>query len=127
MKKLTATIFFLVALALTSIAEEPKGSNQDFVSAFGLDLTKTYTATDLNDLFKIVFEEADASIGTAFSEGYKAGLLDCEPKNVELENQNKALNAELQAMKKKMTVPWWTIPGAIAVGFATGEIFEALR
>lgn len=120
-------IFFLAVLAWMNIAAEPIQSNRDFGREYGIDLTRKYTGVELNNLFKIVFEEVDVSIDTAFSEGYKSGLLDCEPTNAVLEKKNTELETELKKYKEKALVPWWSIPAGFFVGFVCGEIFEAVR
>lgn len=95
-------------------AQQSATNNQILENELGIDLTKTYSATDVIELCSIILEEADVSIKNAYNEGYKQAVLEYKPQLTLTENN--------YAKLKNNNVKYIVISGSagIAVGFISG-------
>lgn len=95
-------------------AQQSATNNQILENELGIDLTKTYSATDVIELCSIILEEADISIKNAYDEGYKQAVLEYKPQLTLTENN--------YAKLKNSNVKYIVISGSagIAVGFISG-------
>ena len=82
MKKLIAWFFFLTVMTLPVIGIESNNDNKLSASELGIDLTGTYTGTEVEAMIEIVLEESDRAIKEAYADGYKAAMLETKPDEV---------------------------------------------
>ena len=69
----------LTALTLTLSAQTLNENNKNSENELGIDLTKTYTGQEVQQIIDIIFEEADISIDNAYKEGYKQATVELQP------------------------------------------------
>ena len=54
-------------------------NNRISAKELGIDLTKTYSGSEVEEIINIIFDEADSSIVNAYNEGYKQATLELQP------------------------------------------------
>ena len=80
----------MLTLSAQTSNENRKNSENDL----GIDLTRNYSGTEVQQIIDIILEEADVSIGKAYKEGYKQATVELQPEIeywktlYELKNEN---------------------------------------
>lgn len=71
----------LLMIVLTPIlsSQTLKENKKNSENELGIDLTKTYSGEEVNEIISIILEEADISIEKAYKEGYKQATVELEP------------------------------------------------
>ena len=77
-RRLQLILLLLPAMQML-YAEKSNPSPTAFGSKFGIDLTRNYTAQEVQELLDIVVEEAEKSITEAYNAGYKQGVIEFKP------------------------------------------------
>ena len=72
------TLLLIVLTPMLS-AQTLKENNKSLENELGIDLTRTYTGTEVQQIIDIIFEEADISIDNAYKEGYKQATVELKP------------------------------------------------
>lgn len=92
-KKLLMTLLPIV-LMLTLSAQTSNENRKNSENDLGIDLTRNYSGTEVQQIIDIILEEADVSIGKAYKEGYKQATVELQPEIeywktlYELKNEN---------------------------------------
>ena len=68
-------IVLIQTLSAQTLNENEKRSDNEL----GIDLTKTYTGQEVQEIINIILEEADVSIDNAYKEGYKQATVELQP------------------------------------------------
>lgn len=79
LKRKALMILLLTALTLTLSAQTSKENKKNSGNELGIDLTKTYQGTEVQEIIDIILEEADKSIEEAYKEGYKQATVELQP------------------------------------------------
>ena len=79
LKKKVLMILLLIALTLTLSAQTSSESKKLLDNDLGIDLTRTYSGTEVQAIIDIILEEADKSIEDAYKEGYKQATVELQP------------------------------------------------
>jgi hypothetical protein len=101
LKTLPPLLLLATLLALPTYAETPNVSQAAPGNDYGIEPEKLYQGTLILDLLTAANEEIDAAVSEAYSEGYKAGLLEASPDAAYWKKISESLRAELNAEKKK--------------------------
>ena len=78
-KKNLLMILLPIVLTLTLSAQTLKENKKNSENDLGIDLTKTYSGTEVQAIIDIILEEADNSIDKAYKEGYKQANVELLP------------------------------------------------
>ena len=68
-----------IVLILTLSAQTLNENKKNLENELGIDLTKTYTGKEVQQIIDIILEEADISIDNAYKEGYKQATVELGP------------------------------------------------
>ena len=117
LKALLLTILFLMLTTQTSFAQKKNESKPTSASEYGIDLTKSYTGSELLELIQILEKEAEQSIDQAFNEGYKQGLLSAAPDAEYWRVRATQYEAEITRLKKEK---WLYAFGGVGFGIILG-------
>ena len=79
LKKNLLMILLPIVLTLTLSAQILNENNKNSVNELGIDLTRTYSGQEVQQIIEIILEEADASIDSAYKEGYKQATVELKP------------------------------------------------
>ena len=79
LKKSLLTILLLVVLTPILSAQTLNENKKNSENELGIDLTRTYTGKEVQQIIDIILEEADASIDSAYKEGYKQATVELKP------------------------------------------------
>ena len=79
LKKRAQMLLLLTALTLTLSAQTSGENRKSLDNDLGLDLTRTYSGTEVQAIIDIILEEADKSIDEAYKEGYKQATIELQP------------------------------------------------
>ena len=120
LKALLLTLLFLPLTTQTSFAEKKTESKPTLESEYGIDLTKSYTGSEVVELLQIVSEEAEQAIEKAFNEGYKQGLLAAAPDAEYWRLKSARYEAEVLRLKKEK---WLYAFGGLGAGLLVGGGF----
>lgn len=120
LKALLPTLLFLLLTTQTSFAQKKTESKQDSASEYGIDLTRSYTGSEVLELIQIVEQEAEIAIDQAFNEGYKKGLLAAAPDAEYWRVKSSQHEAEITRLKKEK---WLYALGGLGVGLLVGSGF----
>jgi hypothetical protein len=60
-------------------AQTSNKNNKNLENELGIDLTRTYTGQEVQQIIDIIFEEADVSIDNAYKQGYKQATVELQP------------------------------------------------
>ncbi len=60
-------------------AQTSQKSKKNLENELGIDLTKTYSGDEVNEIISIILDEADNSIEAAYKEGYKQATIELKP------------------------------------------------
>lgn len=120
LKALLLTLLFLMLTMQTSFAQKKNESKPTSASEYGIDLTKSYTGSELLELIQIVEQEAQQAIDEAFNKGYKQGLLAAAPDAEYWRVRSTQYEAEITRLKKER---WLYAFGGLGVGFIFGGGF----
>lgn len=96
LKKNLLLILLITVLTMTLSAQTSKTNSRNLENDLGIDLTKTYTGTEVQALIDVILEESDISIQNAYQEGYKQATVELQP---EVEYYK-----ELYKLQKKQTI-----------------------
>lgn len=72
-------ILLLIVLTPILSAQTLNENKKNSENELGIDLTRTYTGQEVQQIIDIIFEEADASIESAYKEGYKQATVELKP------------------------------------------------
>lgn len=114
------TLLFLTLTTQTSFAQKKTDSKTTSASEYGIDLTRSYTGSQVLALIQIVEQEAEQSIDEAFNEGYKQGLLAAAPDAEYWRVRATQYEAEITRFKKER---WIYAFGGFGFGIALGGGF----
>lgn len=117
LKALLLTLLFLTLTTQTSFAQQKNESKPTSASEYGIDLTKSYTGSELLELIQIVEQEAHQAIDEAFNEGYKQGLLAAAPDAEYWRVRSTQYEVEIARLKKEK---WLFGLGGLGVGVLAG-------
>jgi len=120
LKALLLTLLFLMLTTQTSFAQTKKESKQTSANEYGIDLTKSYTGSEVLELIQIAEQEAEAAIDKAFDEGYKQGLLAGVPDAEYWKTKALQYETEINRLKKEK---WLYAFGGLGAGFLVGGGF----
>jgi len=120
LKALLLQILFLTLATQTSFAQSKTESNRTFGNEYGIDLTKSYTGSEVMELIVIVEWEAEQAIENAFNEGYKQGLLAAAPDAEYWRLKSARYEAEVLRLKKEK---WLYAFGGLGAGLIVGGGF----
>lgn len=84
---------------------------------YGIDLNRSYTGQEVQELISIVIQEAEKAINESYNAGYKQGVLAYKP-DVEYW-KTKALGFEAELKKQKRDKWFWGL-GGFGIGFLGG-------
>ena len=79
LKKRALMLLLLTALTLTLSAQTSGENRKSLDNDLGIDLTRTYSGTEVQAIIDIILEEADKSIDEAYKEGYKQATIELQP------------------------------------------------
>lgn len=79
LKKSLLTILLLIVLTPILSAQTLNENKKNSENELGIDLTRTYTGKEVQQIIDIILEEADASIDSAYKEGYKQATVELKP------------------------------------------------
>ena len=79
LKKSLQVILLLIVLTPILSAQTLNENKKNFENELGIDLTRTYTGQEVQQIIDIILEEADASIDSAYKEGYKQATVELKP------------------------------------------------
>ena len=79
LKKSLLMILLLTALIPILSAQTLSENKKNLENDLGIDLTKTYSGTEVQTIIDIILEEADKSIDKAYKEGYKQATVELQP------------------------------------------------
>lgn len=79
LKKSLLMILLLIVLTPILSAQTLNENKKNSENELGIDLTRTYTGQEVQQIIDIIFEEADASIDSAYKEGYKQATVELKP------------------------------------------------
>lgn len=116
-KALPLTLLFLTLTMQTSFAQKKNESKPTSASEYGIDLTKSYTGSELLELIQIVEQEAQQAIDEAFNKGYKQGLLAAAPDAEYWRVRSTQYEVEIARLKKEK---WLFGLGGLGVGVLAG-------
>lgn len=116
-KALPLTLLFLTLTTQTSFAQKKNESKPTSASEYGIDLTKSYTGSELLELIQIVEQEAQQAIDEAFNKGYKQGLLAAAPDAEYWRVRSTQYEVEIARLKKEK---WLFGLGGLGVGVLAG-------
>ncbi|MEE3436474.1 MAG: hypothetical protein VZQ47_13070 [Treponema sp.] len=116
-KALPLTLLFLTLTTQTSFAQKKNESKPTSASEYGIDLTKSYTGSELLELIQVVEQEAQQAIDEAFNKGYKQGLLAAAPDAEYWRVRSTQYEAEIARLKKEK---WLFGLGGLGVGVLAG-------
>ena len=77
-RKVLMTLLMTVLIPILS-AQTLNENNKNSENELGIDLTRTYTGQEVQQIIDIIFEEADISIDNAYKEGYKQATVELQP------------------------------------------------
>lgn len=77
-RKVLMTLLMTVLIPILS-AQTLNENNKNSENELGIDLTRTYTGQEVQQIIDIIFEEADISINNAYKEGYKQATVELQP------------------------------------------------
>ena len=117
LKALLLTLLFLMLTMQTSFAQKKTESEPTSENEYGIDLTKSYTGSEILELIQIVEQEAELAIDQAFNEGYKQGLLASAPDAEYWRVKSLQYESEITRLKKEK---WLYAFGGLGVGFLVG-------
>lgn len=79
LKRKALMILLPIVLILTLSAQTSNENKKNSENELGIDLTRTYTGKEVQEIINIILEEADISIDNAYKEGYKQATVELEP------------------------------------------------
>ena len=79
LKRNLQVILLMIVLTPILSAQTLNENKKNSVNELGIDLTRTYTGQEVQQIIDIIFEEADASIQNAYYEGYKQATVELKP------------------------------------------------
>lgn len=79
LKRSLQVILLLIVLTPILSAQTLNENKKNFENELGIDLTRTYTGQEIQQIIDIILEEADASIDSAYKEGYKQATVELKP------------------------------------------------
>lgn len=79
LKKKLLMILLPIVLIQTLSAQTLNENEKPLDNELGIDLTKTYTGQEVQEIINIILEEADVSIDNAYKEGYKQATVELMP------------------------------------------------
>ena len=120
LKALLLPILFLPLATQTSFAQSKTESNRTFGNEYGIDLTKSYTGSEVMVLIQLVEHEAEQAVFRAFDEGYKQGLLAAAPDAEYWRVKSARYEAEVLRLKKEK---WLYAFGGLGAGLLVGGGF----
>lgn len=103
-----------------SFAEKKTESKPTLDSKYEIDLTRSYTGSEIQELIRIVEEEANFAIDKAFDEGYKQGVLAYAPEVEYWKTKSNHLEIEISKLKRGR---WIFALGGFGTGFLIGGGF----
>lgn len=87
-----------------------------------LDLTRSYSAQEVQKILQIVQEEYEKSIDTAFAEGYKQGLLEALPQKEYYKVLSEDLQVEAKKLEQNNKLKKYFVSLSFVFGFSLGFI-----
>lgn len=79
LKKNLQVILLLIVLTPILSAQTLNENKKNSENELGIDLTRTYTGKEVQQIIDIILEEADVSIDSAYKEGYKQATVELKP------------------------------------------------
>ena len=79
LKKSLLTILLLIVLTPILSAQTLNENKKNSENELGIDLTRVYTGKEVQQIIDIILKEADASIDSAYKEGYKQATVELKP------------------------------------------------
>ena len=79
LKKNLLMILLLIVLIPILSAQTLNENKKNSENELGIDLTRTYSGKEVQQIVDILLEEADASIDSAYKEGYKQATVELKP------------------------------------------------
>ena len=120
LKALLLTLLFLPLTTQMSFAEKKTESKPTLESEYKIDLTKSYTGSEVMVLIQLVEQEAEQAVDRAFDEGYKQGLLAAAPDAEYWRVKSARYEAEVLRLKKEK---WLYAFGGLGAGLLVGGGF----
>jgi len=79
LKRKALMILLPIVLMLTLSAQTSNMNKKNLDNDLGIDLTRTYSGKEVQQIIDIILEEADTSIDQAYKEGYKQATVELQP------------------------------------------------
>ena len=79
LKRKALMILLPIVLMLTLSAQTSNTNKKNLDNDLGIDLTRTYSGKEVQQIIDIILEEADTSIDQAYKEGYKQATVELQP------------------------------------------------
>lgn len=79
LKRNLQVILLLIVLTPILSAQTLNENKKNSENELGIDLTRTYTGQEVQQIIDIILEEADTSIDSAYKEGYKQATVELKP------------------------------------------------
>ena len=121
--RLKALLPLLLSLLLetqTSFAQKRTESRAASGNGYGIDLTRSYTGSQVLAMIQAAEQEAELAIDEAFNEGYKQGLLASAPDAEYWRIKSLQQETEIARLKKEK---WLCAFGGLGAGFLAGSGF----
>lgn len=111
------TLLFLTLTTQTSFAQKKTESSPASASEYGIELTRSYSGSQVLALIQILEKEAEQSIDQAFNEGYKQGMLSAAPDAEYWRVRATQYEAEITRLRKEK---WLYAFGGFGFGIILG-------
>ena len=117
LNKLLQAILLTLLVTQTLCAENGNRSSNDLDSRSGIDLAKSYTGQEVQELIDFIMTEADGAIIEAYNAGYKQGVLAYKPDVEYWKVKAQGFEKELTSQKIKN---WMFCLSGVSIGFLGG-------
>lgn len=120
LKALLPLLLSLLLATQTSFAQKKTESSAVSGNGYGIDLTRSYTGSQVLAIIQAAEQEAELAIDEAFNEGYKQGLLASAPDAEYWRIKSLQHETEIARLKKEK---WLYAFGGLGAGFIAGSGF----
>lgn len=113
----------LLCLAVTvNPSAQPQRKKLSSENEFGIDLERTYSGNEVDEMLSVMAEETDRAIEESYAEGFKAAALRYAPETAYFSDINENLAAENESLSRQYSrsVPAWHVPLWTCAGLLLG-------
>ena len=133
MRKLTLPMLLLCLAVTVNPSAQPQRKKLSSENVFGIDLERTYSGNEVDEMLSVIAEETDRAIEESYAEGFKAAALRYAPETAYFSDINENLAAENERLSRQCSrsVPLWHVPlfccAGIMLGYGIRVAGEKLR